>query len=206
MKEATLNGAWEEKGVIGKRIEIKNSHIIVLWRNSSVLDTKFQLVEGEDGKELRLEKNGLRYEGSASDYASITKLTYQEEKLVLLENFPITGESKTILSKTKNSRYGDYTIVDEKLKELEGEWTDEDGTYSFRFHKDTLMFHDQKVRVHVLHVNGIDISEECYRIVDQDPSHYELFGFISLDYIDGKVFVTEFICDAPPHKVELKKL
>ena len=66
-----LDGAWEEKGVIGIRIEINGSHIVVLWRNSPVLDTKFQLVEGENEKELKLKKNGLRYEDDVSAEANM---------------------------------------------------------------------------------------------------------------------------------------
>ena len=34
-----LSGAWEERGVIGTRIEIDGDDICVLWRNAPVLET-----------------------------------------------------------------------------------------------------------------------------------------------------------------------
>ena len=115
-----LNGAWEERGVIGTRIEIDGKNITVLWRNSPVLTTMFKLKDAEGGAELELKSNGLRYEGSKSDYATVTRIFYSEGRLIFEEHFPITGPSKTELTKTECSRFGNYTVCDNVLKELQG--------------------------------------------------------------------------------------
>ena len=36
-----LNGAWETKGYLGPRIEIRGRKLIRLWRGSPVLETTF---------------------------------------------------------------------------------------------------------------------------------------------------------------------
>ena len=49
-----LNGAYEEPYVIGSRIEIDGSKIIILWRASPVLETSFKIVEEDGRTELKL--------------------------------------------------------------------------------------------------------------------------------------------------------
>ena len=47
-----LDGAWEERGVIGTRIEIKGDKLTVLWRSGVVLETKFKTER--DGENIAL--------------------------------------------------------------------------------------------------------------------------------------------------------
>lgn len=204
-KESDLNGAWEEPGVIGTRIEIEGNSITVLWRNAPVLVTKFKKVESEEGVELQLQKSGLRYEQSDSDYATLTKLFYHDGKLEMVEDFPITGESVSTLKRTENSRYGNYEIADDVLKELEGTWKDEDGYDELVFSKDTLKNKNQKIKIHVVKSNSSDSQSRDFRIIDQDASHYGIFDFVTLEYQDGVLIGRIMVCDAPSPKVIFKK-
>ena len=126
-KNNELNGAWEEPGVIGTRIEISGSRLTVLWRNSPVLETKFSTKKQAGRTDLLPKSRGFRYKSAISDYAELKELYFEDGKLVLIEHFPITGDSETKLEKTDRSRYGDYTIADEALNELKGTWIDDHG-------------------------------------------------------------------------------
>ena len=196
MCQSVLNGAWEEPGVIGIRIEIDEPNITVLWRNAPVLMTKFQRHETKEGIELILHQTGLRYEQATSDYATLTKLFYHDGKLEMVEEFPITGTSSCTLQKTENSRYGNYLIVDEQLEQLEGEWESEDKIYQLQFHKDVVILEGRTCPIHMLQAKGQRGGR--YRIVDQDSSHYELPSFYSLEYENGVIYAQEKILDAKP--------
>jgi len=194
--EKLLEGAWEERGVIGTRIEIEGKKLTVLWRNAPVLETAYKAVPCEGGIELKLERNGLRYAGSANDYASVTRLFYKEGQLVFDELFPISGPSSTTLTKTENSRYGDYTVTDGVLKELQGKWIADCGP-ELVFKGDTLTMYDRTIRIHVLQSNS-EKGSGCYLIVDADPSNYELHGISRLAYRGGMLSGMIPICDAKP--------
>ena len=189
-----LSGAWEERGVIGTRIEIDGDDICVLWRNAPVLETSYKAEKRGGGYELVLRKTGLRYKGDAKDYAEVTGLFFDGEGLTFTEYFPISGKSECRLTKTENSRYGNYTVCDDILKELAGTWKSADGFVEAVFKGDGLMFCGEPRKVHVLRPNG---TNGVYVIADADPSVYEMGGFSRLEY-DGAVLRTRMlVCDAP---------
>jgi hypothetical protein len=200
-----LTGAWEERGVIGTRIEIKRRKLTVLWRNSPVLCTGFKAKKAENGYELELAERGLRYKGSNSDYASVTRLFYAEGRLTFEELFPITGPSTTVLTATKFSRYGDYTVCDKVLKELQGRWKEEYGSFELVFRKDTLELFGKTIKIHALHSNYEHTPEREFLIVDADPSKYELYGMTRLTYDGDTLRSSMIICDAPPHNMVFTK-
>ena len=201
----TLNGAWEERGVIGTRIEIEAHRITVLWRNSPVLRTSFREEARDGGVELKLKRGGMRYKGAASDYAELTGLFFHDGKLEMTEFFPITGESKTTLEKTENSRYGSYDVCDEILKELQGEWKDDGDWSTLRFDGDKLVARDGETRVTILRSRSEAPESRRFRVVDRDPSKYEVLYFAHLDYVDGELTGSVMVCDAPPHVMRFKK-
>ena len=203
-KNSPLNGAWEERGVIGTRIEIDVPHISVLWRNSPVLVTTFREQPTDGGVELKLKHSGLRYENADSDYAELKSLFLKDGKLRMTECFPISGENITSLEKTDRSRYGDFTVVDEVLKELSGEWREDGGFFPLKFHGDTLSVNGSKTKIHVLHSNSG--YPPNLRIVDADPSNYDIQMFMSLEY-DGKEIIGRvMVFDASPMEFVYKKV
>lgn len=204
-EEKLLDGAWEEPGVIGTRIEIDDPTITVLWRNAPVLITKFKKKKIENGIELELRKKDLCYEKESSPYASLEKVVYQDEKLQIVEYFPITGESHTTLKKTNNSRYGNYEIVDEILEELEGIWSDKNQFYKLEFIKNECILNENKIKVHVLHSNSYPKERREYKIVDEDSSKWGIFHFHDLEYLNGNLVATEMIYDAGPQKIMFYK-
>ena len=193
-----LNGYYEEKGVIGTRIEINYPNILVLWRNSPVLKTKFKV---KDNK-LILEENNLKYENSESSYAIVTSIILKDDKLEFKENFPITGESITVLSKTENTRFGDYEIVDEIFKKLQGKWKADNLSSELIIKNDTLILDDKKVKAHVLKLS----SNNNYKIVDQDPSKYEIFYFDILEYNGENIIGRVMVYDAEPIIIKFKNI
>ncbi|MBO4331223.1 MAG: hypothetical protein J5827_04025 [Oscillospiraceae bacterium] len=204
--KAELDGAWEEPGVIGTRIEIDGRSITVLWRNSPVLETVFNAVDAEGYTLLRLKKNGLRYSGAASDYASIKSLTCRDGCMELTEQFPISGESRTVLKKTENSRYGNYEITDDVLKELRGVWKSTDGVFELEIKKDVLTLNGKTTRIHVLKSKSAGEGDGRYLLADRDPSVFEWGGFGRFEYCGGRLSASVIIFDAPPKTAVFEKV
>ncbi len=194
-KYPQLNGAWEEPGVIGNRIEIEGSKIVILWRNSPTLETGFSVSEEDGGLLLKLKKTGLSYTTGGAEYANVTRIFYKDEKLEFVKYFPITGESKDVLKKTANSRYGNYEICDEILKELQGEWENERGYMDLTIKKDVMTMNGDSRKIHVLKPAGE--SGERYVIADHDPSVYEWRGLTRFEYYGGVLHTNMIICDGP---------
>lgn len=203
MKEiySELAGAWEERGVIGDRVEIDGKRITVLWRNMPVLETKYKAEKSDGGYVLALKDTGLRYRGDASNYAELTRVFYKDGSLELTKFFPITGESKDVLTKTEYSRYGNFTIVDEILPELEGTWEDDNGFLSLVFRGDTMALNGEVTKIHVLRPGS---GYGCV-IADADPSKYDFPGFSRPEYLGGVITIRMIVCDAPPMEFTLKK-
>ena len=172
-----LNGAWEMRGVIGSRIEIDGKNIVILWRNAPVLDTTFKVKESDGAIELILKKDGMRYAGTYSDYATVKSITLRDGKLEFVEHFPITGDSKTVMEKTSNSRYGNYEIVDGILDELQGVWKSADGFVEIKIEGDRMTFDGVDTRIHVLRSLYESAPKGQYLIADRDPSVYGWGGF-----------------------------
>jgi len=202
---AELSGAWEEPGVLGTRIEIEGDKITVLWRSSPVLETAFRLKEGPGGQELRLKKRGLRHRSDGADYAEITGLTYSDGTLTLTECFPITGESRTEMKKTENSRYGNYSVENEVLGELQGVWKSTDGLFTLAFEGDEMRLGDFCTRVCVLRSRDSYAPPGRYVIADLDSSVYGWRGFDRFDYEEGRIRGRMMVCDARPMEVEFVK-
>lgn len=188
-----LDGAWEEPGVIGIRVEIEGNRIVVLWRNAPVLTTTFRTKKVDEGLTLALREKGLRYENAVSDYATVTGLVYRDGALTFTEEFPITGESVTTLKKTGRSRFGDVEFCDALLDELQGEWVEQ--TYgavlSVRRNVMTLRGRTAPIRL-VRQRSGGPIE-----IRDADPSVYEWCGIAQLIYEGTQITGLQRVFDAP---------
>ena len=198
-KKSLLDGAWEEPGVKGTRLEIRGRRLLVLWMNQPVLDTTFTVGSpDEEGRLiLSLKDTGLRYAPSETAYAEVTALYLKEERLYFEKNFPITGPNIEILTKTERSRYGDYTVCDEVLGQLRGTWKDAEGFFSLTFSGDTLTVQGQKMPVHALHSNTVPSHVREYRIAHQDAGVHGLAGLTDLIYRDGVLSARIPVCDAP---------
>ena len=193
MKTNGLDGAWEERGVIGTRVEIEGKKIVILWRSAPVLTTTFRIKHLDDADELVLKKRGLRYEGAASDYAEATGLIYAEGKLTLTEYFPITGESQTVLTPTENTRYGRYAPDPDAQALVEGDWTDERGFCRLSFRKDRVTINGKERRFVVLRpFDGGDLL-----VADANPSADGWEGMGRLILRDGALLGEIRVCDAP---------
>ncbi len=190
-----LDGAWEEPGVIGTRIEISGKKINVLWRNSSVLETTFKTAARDGGRELCLKEKGVRNKGDAKPYADITGLFYKDGVLELTEFFPISGESKTLMKKTAHSRFGNYEIANEMLKELQGKWKDRDGIFELTIKKDVLTLTGKERKIVVLKSGSPEHPE--YTLADSDPSAYEFGDFTRFRYEGGVLRTKLIMFDAP---------
>ena len=195
-KYPDIQGNWEERGVIGSRVEIEDSNIVFLWRGGPVLETTFKVVENGDGSlTLKLAKTGLRYKGDTKDYASIADMTYADGKLTMTEYFPITGESKSVLSKTENTRFGNYDFADEKLEWLRGAWVDERGYNNVVFDNDKMTINGETIKVHVLKPRWND--GDNYLIRNADPSRELPSGLSTLEIKGGRLLGRIIVCDAP---------
>lgn len=194
--QSKLSGAWEKKGVIGTRIEIEGDKLLILWMNSPVLETTFSLTVDGGTAALVLADKGLRYEGDGKDYATVTSLIYREGKLEFTESFPVSGEKKETLSKTENSRYGNYDIADEVLDELQGEWKDESGYYTIVFSGDEMTLNGKTSKVHVLKNKSDGSDKPTYLIADQDPAVTEFGGITRPEYRGGRLTAWVIVYDA----------
>lgn len=190
-----LDGAWEERGVVGSRIEIEKDKLTVLWRGGVVLKTKFKAKQRGDVITLCLAQNGMRYNGAPSDYATVTDIHYDGDALFFEENFPITGKSVTKMQKTENSRYGNVDIIDgEILKQLRGKWRSDIGSYEITIKKDTMELYGKKYKIHVV-LRGT--SSDPYVIIDADPSKEVIGCYYKMEYDGNVIKATVAVCDAP---------
>ena len=193
---ADLDGAWEEPGVIGTRIEIEGSRITVLWRNKPVLETTFT-TENAAGSEydILLSDNKLRYSPSEKPYAEITSLRRTGSGIEKVTEFPISGTDIQLLERTENSRYGNYEIRDDLLGELQGLWVSGSGSEEIRIDGNMLTAGFRPAEITVLKSR----SGGCgpYRIVPKDPSVYEFSEYFSIEYYGGKLTARPAILDAP---------
>lgn len=206
MNCSCAEGNWEERGVIGTRIEISGNSITILWRNSPVLETNFSVYEESDGTViLRLERTGLRYQYSREDYAEVRSIKLKGEKLIFSEYFPITGESVKELTRTDSSRYGNVVITDEILPQLRGTWKDDRKFIEIRFDGREMVIENQKYIVHAVQ-GPSERGTAMYRIINDDPSKYgEFGGFYDIRYCCGILTACIMVCDAPRMEFVLRK-
>ncbi len=198
------NGAWEIRGTIGTKIEIDEPKIVVLWRNSPVLSTTFKRKKRDGGEELVLKNRGLRYENSDADYAELRELFYHDGKLEMTEYFPISGLSTDTLTKTENSRYGNYTVENERLRELKGKWKEKDGSYELEFKGDKMLIDGKKQKICLLRPNSG--FPEGLKIADSDPSCYGVMDFYEMYYHGDTITASIMVCDAKPIILEFRRV
>ncbi len=210
MKE--LDGAWEPKGYIGPRVEIEGKKLTRLWKGTSVLETKFSIEKEGDKTVLKLKNHELRYPNDRKAYATVKECYVQDDTLVLVDDFPITGESRDELVKTENSRYGDVTIVDDEfLPVLQGKWKCTTSDMCMEFDGNTVKFGYNDSMVN----NSIAIVTVRYRydfhsgdvyIIDKDPAK-EFVGMFGKIVFRGGILSTYIpVCDANPQYMIFEKI
>ena len=200
-----LEGAWEEPGVIGTRIEIEGARITVMWRNAPVLQTTFKKKRRDGGTELILAHAGMRYRGDGKDYAQLRSLFYKDGALEMTEDFPITGENRQTLKKTAQSRYGNYTPVKEPLKELQGTWQDEEGIFTLTFSGDRLTADGRSTRICLLRSNSDPADSRRFKVADADPARFEVLQFSHMEYTNGELTAGILVLDAPSPLLRFRK-
>ena len=196
MKE--LDGAWEPRGYIGPRLEIRGRRLTRLWRGTTVLETTFRTRKDGDGVVLELKDGGLRYPGSAP-YAETVLCRWEDGAITLTDSFPITGESRDVLYPTENSRYGAYLPADkELLPMLEGSWVCEDSSLRLCFHSGRMYWgHDTETdSAEIVCLRAVSDERLCVR--DRDPGREGVGPFGSVTPEGGVLFCRVFICDAAP--------
>ena len=190
-----LNGAWEERGVFGTRIEINGSRIVIYWRSSPVLKTTFKTVEKENGYELKLRDDGLRNNLTGPAYATVSELLFSDDRLTFTEDFPISGKSVSNFTKTDNNLYGNCVISDDLLKKLHGTWKTDDGYHELVFKRNTMSFTGKTVKIHALIFSGQ--NSEFFTIANEDPSIRDWEGFTQFQYKNGVISTSMIVLDAP---------
>ena len=195
-----LNGAWEEPGVIGTRVEIEGSSINILWRNSTVLLTTFETAEKDGGVELILKDKGL-CDARPEPYATIQRLFVKDGKMSFVKLFSISGESTEVLKKTDQSRYGDVTVVNDILPELEGKWSAGSKFNEFSIKDGVLYVYDRKVKL--IAVRRSYDGETVIR--DEDASKYDFGMYRFFEYRDSKLYTSMIIYDAPQIQLTFTK-
>ena len=190
-----LNGSWEERGVIGDRIEISDNRIVFLWMSGPVLQTTFTIKEENGVKELQLARKGLRYQNASSDYGTVERVYFEDGKLHYVKHFPISGLSESVLTPTERSRYGNVTIDDTLLKKVQGTWQEaSSGYFSFEIHKDRLKMQKEIYPIHGAVKPATRHGEE-FSLIHQDPSRHRLACFEEMVYADGVIKAYMLVCD-----------
>ena len=204
-----LNGAWEPKGYLGPRVEIEGNKLIRLWKNHPVLETEFESKELSDRTGLMLKNRELCYSGSDKPYAVIKECYYQNGALVLVDDFPITGESRDELYKTGNSRYGNVTFEDEiVLPQIAGEWQCEGSGLCMAFNGNRMKFGyagSLNDEAEIIAVHYRYDAEGIYYIVDQNPAREGVGMFGRICYRGGEIRTYIPICDASPAELVFRK-
>ncbi len=203
-----FDGAWEEKGVIGPRVEIDGDRLVYLWQASVVLETRFDIVQDGGKTILKLEHNGLRNSGSLDPYAVINECYYDGSALVFVDDYRFSGESTVKMYPTKNSRYGNVTLVnDEILPLVQGKW---ESKYTDLTFKDDHLF----ISSHDDGTTECELSIVCARsnsspdkvsILDKEPSRHSIGSFYSLTFTGGVLTGMIEVCDDKPIIVTFSK-
>ena len=196
MKKTRIpDGAWEERGVIGTRIEIRKNALTVLWRGAPVLETKYSLVQEGESVLLAPEETGMRYTPDSEPYGTVTRLEWKDGDLLFEEEFPVSGKSSSLLSPTERSRYGDVTLVDrEVLPRLQGTWTSTDGFQGFEIRKNEIKSGPRTERIHAARQNW----DGAIRLIHEDPSRDGLLDYRDLRVLDDHTLSAMIpVCDAP---------
>ncbi len=209
--EETLQGYWETENY-GTRIEIDGDRLVILWRNRPVLETDFTLAEEGDDWVVRLARTGLRYRDAASDYAAVTDCRLREGKLCLCQKFVITGDSREVLGKTTNSRYGNVTVITgEALPRLSGLWRTADGVYEMKIDQGTLTWRCQgsewaapEAVAVVLPRDGEGPDDFC--IVNRDPAEEFVCDLLPFRHEAGALITRPVVFDGSAPEIVFRKV
>ena len=203
-----FDGAWEETGVIGPRLEIDGDKVIFLWQASVVLETTFKTIQ-EGGKTvLKLEHNGLRSEGSLDPYAVIKEFYFNGTALVTVTDFRFSGVCETKFHLTNHSRYGNVTLVnDEYLPQLSGVWESKYTDLIFEGDKLSICHHgitkpERELTIVCARRNNAQCKVD---ILDKDPSKHNIGEFYSVVFSGGKLTACIDVCDDKPVIVDFTK-
>ena len=209
MKEM-FQGFWQP-GDYGTRIEITGDQFMVLWRNRPVLVTTFSVKKEKDDYVAQLKETGLRYEGAASDYATVTDCRLKDGKMYLSKLFPISGPSDEVLSKTTNSRYGNVTVITEEMMPyLSGLWKTANGNYEMKIEKGMLTWRykgskwEEPEAIAVVRPNyKLDPNE--FSIVNKDPANDFVCHLMEFRHVNGKLITHMLIHDATAPDIIFEK-
>ena len=206
-----LEGAWQPDDY-GTRVEITGDTLLLLWRNAPVLETKFS-VSREGGKYvLHLEKTEQRDARDGRVYGHVTGCWVEDGVMHLLQRYEIAGDDEELLRPTKESRYGDVTLVTEKyLPRLRGLWRTKDGgRWELEIVGETLRYRDGREgewRETIPIVVTRDTDEpERIRIVHRDPSEENVACFFELKYVRDRLVAREIIADGDSPKIVFEKV
>ena len=206
-----LQGFWAPRDY-GTRIEITDDDFLVLWRNRPVLLTRFSVKKDGDAYVLQLQKNGLRYAGAASDYATVTDCRLKDGNLYLKKHFPISGPSEETLFKTTNSRYGNVTVItEEMLPRLSGLWKTADRRYEMKIENGTLTWRYNKSTwekpdaIAVVRPN-YEQDPERFTIVNKDPAEEFICHLMEFRHEGGRLITRMLIYDAPAPDIIFEKV
>lgn len=205
-----FNGAWEEKGVIGPRVEIQGNRLVRLWNANIVLETDFETFE-EGGKTvLKLVHSGLRDSSSIDPYATIKECYYDGAALVFIDEYRFAGETELRMTPTSNSRYGNVTIVsDEVMPQLQGKWESKYTDLLFEGSFLSISGHglnkpESVTQVVAVKHNSQD-SDEIF-IIDKDPAKKSIGTYTSIIFCDGSLKAYVRVSDTQSMEVAFTKL
>ncbi len=204
-----FDGAWEERGVIGPRVEIDGERIVFLWQASTVLETRFDIVQDGGKVVLRLEHNGLRNSGSLDPYAVINEIYYDGSALVIDADYRFSGLSEARLFPTTNSRYGNVTLVDDEiLPVLQGRWESKYTDLIFESNTLSICGHGEEktditTEIVTARTNGYDSGEVM--ILDKNPANRGIGDFYSLYFSSAAITGCIQVCDADAMKIVFTK-
>jgi hypothetical protein len=205
-----LDGAWEPKGYIGPRVEIKGNELVRFWMGAPVLKTEFTEEKQGEKTVLHLKKTALCYEGASSSYAMVKECYVQDGGMTFIDDFPITGESTDTLYPTPNSRYGNVTIVDEQaLPLLQGTWKQTDYDANLRFFGNVASFgyggsFRNKTKI-VTVKNNWENGDRIY-VINENPAKSDVCQFEGMYLEAGVLHAYIPVCDASPVMISFLKV
>lgn len=204
-----FDGAWEETGVVGPRVEIKDNMLVRLWQASPVLETRFETVEDGGKIVLKLEHDGLRSAGSLDAYAVIKECYFNGTALVFVDDYRFSGESTVKMYPTKNSRYGNVTLInDEVFPLLQGRWV---SRYTdLVFEGSTMSICGSGIQnadevFEIVAARHNDYAKGDVMILNKDPAKHGFGSFSRLEYQNGELIASVDVCDAETMKVVFTK-
>ncbi len=202
-----LKGNWEQRGVIGTRIEIVDNRITVLWMSCPVLSTTFEICDSADGgTELLLNDRGLKNKGCSESYATAEHLIYSGGQLRFVKNFDISGLSEETLTRTDNSRYGNVTIKDELLERIQGRWVMQGrGSGAFTIEGSRLTIGADSFTIRAAVNNGYSSRGEDFAIINCDPAVKGMGYYSEMLCFGDEIRAYIMVCDLGMQELKFRR-